>query len=92
MIKGTPHKIKTSCRQITQKFHTFVLIRFELIIYLPAEVKIILPLLTKKHQYDHIKTSVNTSKVASLTMKYQASVQQQQTIHDVQQQIHYIHV
>ena len=25
-------------------------------------------------------------------MKYQASVQQQQTIHDVQQQIHYIHV
>ena len=27
MIKGRPHKIiKTSCRQITQKFHTFILI------------------------------------------------------------------
>ena len=35
-IKGTPHKtIKTSCRQITQKFHTFILIlqkRFKMII------------------------------------------------------------
>ena len=63
---------------------------FELIIlYLyinPAQVKIILCLLIKK-QDNHIKNSVNSSKVASLTMKYQASVQQQEKIHDVQQQI-----
>ena len=38
-------------------------------------MKIILCLLIKKLQDDHIKTSVNASKVASLTMKYQASVQ-----------------
>ena len=40
-------------------------------------MKIILCLLIKKHQDDNIKTSVNASKLASLTMKYQGSVQQQ---------------
>ena len=53
-------------------------------------MKIILYLLIKKHQDDQIKTIVNASNVASLTIKYQGSVQQQQTIRDVQQQIDYI--